>query len=250
MRLLDGDEQLGDIVWDLTRSAAIGPRLGQQRIEAAGAVALEPVADGLGGHPGAGGAGDDVIALGLLGNLAVQALGAGLQTHKVGNHPVAEQGDGVAVVVIGTVHDARSSVNGLGDRERATLASPLRGIWPPRVLGRSCDLTAHPLPGTQSERWGHSVEDLGGHTAKHRQHRLHAEQLAEGGKRCRARGEALWRQTTNEGQARVHRTHPPACPAHRTGQLYLGAQPISRRFQARRLLHRPHHRLELVQRAR
>lgn len=47
-------------VGDGPGAVAISPELGHERIEAAGAVALEPAADGLGGHAGTGQARDGV----------------------------------------------------------------------------------------------------------------------------------------------------------------------------------------------
>ena len=101
--LLDRDQQLGHVVGDLARPAAVGTRLGAQRIEAAGAVALEPVADGLGGDAGAGGAGDGVLAHRLLVDALVQPRGARRQAREFGNHAVAEQGYGMAVIGGGCV---------------------------------------------------------------------------------------------------------------------------------------------------
>jgi len=46
--------------------ASIGAPLGQQRIEAAAPVVLEPVAQGLGGDPGARAARDGVLGVGFL----------------------------------------------------------------------------------------------------------------------------------------------------------------------------------------
>ncbi len=98
--IFDGDEQFGDIVGDLARSAAVCAGFGQQRIETAGTVALQPLADGFGGDQGAGGAGDDVLACGFVGDAMIQAFGAGFQTHQIGADALAEQGHGVSGIGI------------------------------------------------------------------------------------------------------------------------------------------------------
>ena len=107
MLLFDGDEQFGDLIGHAPWAAAISSHLGQQRIEATGAVALEPVTDGLGGDPRARGAGDVVVARRLLGNARVKPFGAGLDAHEFGNHAVAKQGNGVAVIGVDVGHGAQ-----------------------------------------------------------------------------------------------------------------------------------------------
>ena len=44
--------------------------------------------------------------------------------------------------------------------------------------------------------------------------------------------------------------HPAPCPTHCAWQVNVGTQTIGGRFQARCLLHRPHHRLDLDERGR
>ena len=75
--------------------AAVGACFGQQGVEAATAVRLEPIAQRLGRHPGAGAAGDAVVARRPLGELLGEALGAWGQVHQLGNQPVAKQGNGL-----------------------------------------------------------------------------------------------------------------------------------------------------------
>ena len=61
--------------------AAVGARVGVQRLEAAIAVELAPVADGVGGNSGAGGAGDGLGLGGLVAHPGDEARGAHGQMH-------------------------------------------------------------------------------------------------------------------------------------------------------------------------
>jgi hypothetical protein len=66
--------------------AAVGTWFRQQRIEAPAAVALQPIAQRLGGHPRSGAPGEGVFACGLLFNECMQPLGSGGQVHEIGDN--------------------------------------------------------------------------------------------------------------------------------------------------------------------
>jgi len=60
-----------------TGLTAVSAGLRQQRLEAAAPIGLEPIAQGLGGYPGATAAGDGVVERGLGGEALVEPLAAG-----------------------------------------------------------------------------------------------------------------------------------------------------------------------------
>ncbi|MGH8567837.1 MAG: hypothetical protein ACREXU_07410 [Gammaproteobacteria bacterium] len=84
-------------------AATVCARFGHQRLKAALAVALEPVAQGLRGDAGAGGPGDDVVGGGLFFDPGIKALGARRQLDEIGNQAVAKQREGLAVLWFGIV---------------------------------------------------------------------------------------------------------------------------------------------------
>ena len=97
------DETRGEFGGHAPGLAAGGARVGVQRLEAAIAVELAPVADGVGGNSGAGGAGDGLGLGGLVAHPGDEARGAHGQMHQVGDHVISEQGSGLAQFVVGMV---------------------------------------------------------------------------------------------------------------------------------------------------
>lgn len=93
--LLEADQGVGEQRGQRPGLAAVGARLRQQRIEAATAVGLEPIAQGLGGHPGAGAAGDGVGEPCLALEPGIQPGAVGRQLGELGDQAVAEQGHGL-----------------------------------------------------------------------------------------------------------------------------------------------------------
>ena len=107
--LLDPQQRLGHRRRQLAHLAAIGARFRQQRIEAALAVRLQPVAHGLLGHPRAAAEGDGVVLRGFLCQSHIQPLALLGPVRKVGDHPVAKQGNVVAAVIISVGHGRDSA---------------------------------------------------------------------------------------------------------------------------------------------
>ena len=112
---LGGDQQLDHVGRQAARPAAVGGRLGVERVEAAAAVELESVADGLGGDAGALRAGDGVLLLGLGAQQGADAGGAGREQQQIGDDAVTEQCDLAPQVVIRNVHERPPRDCGSGD---------------------------------------------------------------------------------------------------------------------------------------
>ena len=107
--LLDLQQHVDDLRGQRTRLAAVGARLGQERIEAPASIQFQPVAQRLGGHPGGGAPGDGVRAGGLLLDQRIQPLRARFQAPQIGDEAVTKQRHRMAVVGIGVFHRQHSS---------------------------------------------------------------------------------------------------------------------------------------------
>jgi hypothetical protein len=88
MVFFDRDQEVGDRLRDGARAAAVGAGLRHQGVEAALAVALEPVAQGLRRHSGASAARDGVVDGGLLFDAPIEPFAPGGQVHELGDEPV------------------------------------------------------------------------------------------------------------------------------------------------------------------
>ena len=113
---LYGDQQFGGLRGQPAGTAAVGARPGMQGVEAAAPVEAHPVAEGLGGDPGAVRAGDVVDASGLVAQPGADARGAGRQVDEVGDQAVSEQRHGLPEVVVGGLRHVAGLVRRRGGR--------------------------------------------------------------------------------------------------------------------------------------
>ena len=92
--LLELEQAIGNRRRQRPRVPAVGARFGQQRVKAAASIAFEPVAQRLGGHPGAGAARNAVGRLRLVLQSRVQPRGVRRQMDELRDQAVAKQRHG------------------------------------------------------------------------------------------------------------------------------------------------------------
>ena len=133
---LDGDQEFGDVRRHAAGAAPVAAGPGMQGVEAALAVALEPVADGLGGDAGARRAGDVVVLGGLGAQPSADAGRAARQVGEVGDEAVPEQRHGLPGVVVGCVRHVRVSFAAAAVGQANVRSLSAAGHGPP-VVGTS-----------------------------------------------------------------------------------------------------------------
>ncbi len=97
VRLLQRAERVGDGLRQRAGVPVVGAQARLEAVEAGAAIGVEPIAQRLGSHVAARGAGDVVLAVGLVAQARVERAITDRQMEQIGDQAVAKQGDGVGV---------------------------------------------------------------------------------------------------------------------------------------------------------
>ena len=136
------------------RVPGVTPRARLERVEAAAAIGVEPIAQRLGGDAAARAAGDLVLAIGFLAQLRVQRPVARRQMQQIGDQAVAKQRDGL---VVGWGRDRQQQLMLTAIRHRSSL--PAIGGQAGSSAGRRPGVSPHPVLAGRARRarragWG------------------------------------------------------------------------------------------------
>ena len=246
--LLQRAERVGDGLRQRARPAEIATRPGLERVEAAAAIGVEPLAQRARRHAPARGARNVVLPVGLLLEPGVERAVAGAHVAQIGDEAVAEERDGVGMGgEISRWH--RSSLTADGRSGGILSQTAPRGQPPSRVGGPARGSAAGSGAGRIRAAAGGSrgatptrprsvtsTRSVPQASAERAERRVADQQAGEHAGDDHQRGPDERQATTN--------------PAHGRGQVDVGAQRIRRRFDAARRPDVRHHAFEIVQVAR
>ena len=150
--LLQRAQRVGDGRRERTRPADIAPRPRLQRVEAAAAIGVEPLPQRPGRDASARGAGNVVLAIGLLLEPGVEGAVAGAHVAQIGDEPVAEERHGVGMG--GEIRRRHRSSLTADGRSGGSSAGWPRAVSPHRVLARGHARRTPPGARAESERRG------------------------------------------------------------------------------------------------
>ena len=240
--VLDRAQEIGHLLRDRTGLPEIAADLGQEPIEAILPVVLEPVANRLGGHPGAQRAGDLVILGRLPGQQPSQPALTTRPMQQIRDEAIAEQRDGVSAVLVVVLDFHFSSSAPEMSGQAPSLPASWRRIWPHVVFEGASAVATTTRAGAKSDGSRQCNQMPLGSRSDLAEDRP-AELVADGFQGGPTRTEAPHGHCHQCKQDSAHRSqappHPPNCSRqldvraellggclHRTGRLHGGHDPL------------------------